>query len=334
MNSPPATPADEFAPTAAWATLWLRARLLKQLRDFFDARGFLAVETPLLSAETVVDRYLDPIPVPWPAGSGPARAESRLWLQTSPEAGMKRLLAAGAPSIYQITRAFRDGERGPLHNPEFTLLEWYAIDQDMPAGMQLLSELAEQLLGTGPAERLSYRDAFLRHVQLDPHTAAIPELAAAARRHGLVAWTAAADTDRDGWLNLLLAHCVEPWLGRDGATIVYDYPASQAALACHRRDGDVTVAERFELYVRGVELANGYHELRDASELEDRWQQANAQRQSAGKPGLPSHPRLLAALRHGLPPCTGVALGVDRLVMLAARAERLDDVLTFPVDRA
>ena len=245
---------------------------------------------------------------------------------------MKRLLAAGAEAIYQITRAFRNGETGPLHNPEFTMVEWYRVGDGMPEGMDLLSEFCEFLLARRPAEHLSYAEAFSRHVGLDPHLASDADLHEAAKRHGIAAPTSL-DDDRDGWLDLLLIESVQPHLGQPRPTILFDYPASQAALA-RVREGSPPVAERFELYVEGIELANGYHELLDAAVLRSRIAAANRQRVADSKPPLPEESRLLAAMDAGLPPCTGVALGFDRLVMIAAGARTLAEVMAFPIDRA
>jgi len=323
---PHTSPHDDFRPTAPWENLRRRAELLARLREFFGDRGFLEVETPLLSADTVVDRHLDPLAVDVP-GAG------RRWLQTSPEFGMKRLLAAGARAIYQVTRAFRAAEQGPLHNLEFTLVEWYRAGDDMAAGTALLSELGEAMLGRGPAEQLSYREAFGRHVGLDPHTAETGELVAAVRASGIAAPESLPADDRDGWLDLLLVHQVQPHLGHRRPLILHDYPPGQAALARIRAQ-DPPVAERFELYVSGIELANGYHELLDADELRMRNARANALRRSDGRPALPEESRLLAAMEAGLPACTGVALGFDRLVMVATGAESLAGVMAFPADRA
>jgi lysyl-tRNA synthetase class 2 len=322
----------DFRPTASWPNLRLRAELLRKTRDFFHGRGFLEVETPLLSADVVVDRHLDPIPVTLADDPRQPEVGRRLWLQTSPEFGMKRLLAAGAEAIYQITRAFRNAEIGPLHNPEFTMVEWYRVGDGMREGMELLAELAECLLGRGAAERMSYADAFARHVGINPHLASLSDLRAAAERHG-IAVPATLANDRDGWLDLLLVERVQPNLGRPRPMIVFDYPASQAALA-RVRDDAPPVAERFELYADGIELANGYHELLDASVLRSRIAEANARRATDGKTQLPPESRLLAAMEAGLPPCTGVALGFDRLVMVAAGASTLAQVMSFAIDRA
>lgn len=246
---------------------------------------------------------------------------------------MKRLLAAGATAIYQVARVFRAEEVGRLHNPEFTMVEWYRAGDDLAAGMQLLDELSLAILGRGPAERLSYADAFARHVEIDPHTATAAELKAAASHHQLTIPTGLDPADRDLWLNLLLAELVEPKLGQARPTLLYDYAASQAALALVRA-GPPPVAERFELYVDGVELANGYHELLDADTLRARNREVNAARAADGLPTLPEESRLLSAMDHGLPPCAGVALGFDRLAMLALGAGSVAEVMAFAGERA
>lgn len=316
-----------FQPTATWELLRLRARLLKMLRCFFDNRDFLEVETPLLSVDTVIDRYIDPLMVEIPDPGKQTR-----WLQTSPEFSMKRLLAAGATAIYQVAKAFRAGERGPLHNPEFTIVEWYRTDDTPNQAMRTLSELVEVTLGQEPAERISYRDAFRKHVSLDPHTANLKQLRQVATERELEIPESLGE-DRDEWLNLLLAEFVEPQLGRTRPTILFDYPAGQSALARLRSDNP-PVAVRFELYLNGIELANGYHELCDPVELRERIRATNLLRQADGNPLLPEESLLLRAMEHGLPDSCGVALGFDRLVMLASNSTRIDEVLAFPFERA
>ncbi|MEQ8788343.1 MAG: EF-P lysine aminoacylase EpmA [Pirellulaceae bacterium] len=322
-----------FPPTASRRALELRANLLRSLREFFHERGFLEVETPLLSAESVVDRYLDPLPVALDAGTRGDDLPDLMWLQTSPEAAMKRLLASGMEAIYQVTRSFRGGERGRLHNPEFTIVEWYRAGDDMRAGMRLLSDLCEALLGRGAARPVAYREAFRQHLGLDPFQSELVDLRLRVEELGGTSPTPGGADERDELLNTLLALGVEPHLGTPSPTLLIDYPASQAALAKVRGDTP-PVAERFELYVDGVELANGYHELLDAEVLARRQTLANQQRAADGKPVLPACGRLLAAIRHGLPACTGVALGFDRVVMLAAGAAHISEVLAFPIDRA
>jgi lysyl-tRNA synthetase class 2 len=327
-------PAPDFLPTADWSKLRLRAQLLERVRAFFSSHGFLEVETPILSHDVVVDRHLDPFATL--LSPDPRRPEvgERLYLQTSPEFAMKRLLAAGGEAIYQITRAFRNGgERGRLHNPEFTIVEWYRVGDGLAEGMQLLSDLSEALLARGPAELVSYRDAFERHVGVEPHGAAIEVLVASARGHKIAVPDGLLH-DRDGLLNLLLVELVEPHLGRGRPAILYEYPATQAALARVRQVNSTPVAERFELYADGIELANGYHELLDAGVLRERNARANRQRLADGKPPLPEESRLLTAMEAGLPPCAGVALGFDRVVMIAGAASSIDEVIAFPIERA
>ena len=324
---------SDFRPTASWDKLRFRAELLKRLRAFFNDRDFLEVETPLLSADSVIDRHLDPIPVTLFHDATSPEAGRRMWLQTSPEFGMKRLLAAGVERIYQVTRAFRGGERGAMHNPEFTIVEWYRVGDTMQEGIDLLTDLAKQMLKAETVETISYRDAFVRFTDVNPHVAAVEELVDAAAKGGVEPPAGMRSDDRDEWLNLLLAKLVEPHLGVRCPQIVFDYPASQAALARIRK-GDPPVAERFELYVNGVELANGYHELLDAEVLRQRNASTNLQRSHDQKYTLPEESRLLEAMEAGLPDCVGVALGFDRLAMIAAGATTIDEVIAFPIDRA
>lgn len=245
---------------------------------------------------------------------------------------MKRLLAADSGPIFQVTHAFRQEESGPRHNPEFTLVEWYRPGDGLLEGMELLSDLADELLGRGQAEPITYQAAFERHAGIDPHRATTAELIELASARGVILSPTTGD-DRDFWLDVLLTELVEPLLGRGRPAILYDYPASQAALARVRR-GPPDVAERFELYVDGIELANGYHELLDPDVLRLRNRENNLQRAARGRPTLPEESRLLMAMEAGLPACAGAALGFDRVAMLAAGANTLSDVVPFPFDRA
>lgn len=326
----------DFHPTAHWETLRKRAELLWKLRAFFHERGFAEVETPLLSADTVVDRHIDPVLVLLPDDAREPEIGRTLFLQTSPEFHMKRLLAAGSGPMVQVTRSFRVGERGPRHNPEFTIVEWYRPGDDYDDGMALLSDLAEALLGRGPATRITYREAFQKHAGCDPFAEDVAIIRAAAAAKGVVAPKSLAADDRDGWLDLLLVECVESQLGREAPAILCDYPPSQAALAKVRQhvDGSPAVAERFELYVDGVELANGYHELLDPAVLKARIAENNSLRHDDGKYLLPETSRLLAAMEAGLPSCSGCALGFDRLAMVALGVKTIDEVLPFPIERA
>lgn len=323
-------PRLEWRPTATLENLRLRARVLAVIRAFFAERGVLEVETPLLSSATATDPHLDSFATRY-TGPGAAAGLS-LYLQTSPEFAMKRLLAAGSGPIYQLGKAFRNGEAGRRHNPEFTLLEWYRPGFDLHALMDEVEALIASLLGTPAAERLSYAEAFIRYAGIDPHAATAAELQRIASVEKFSESLRLAGDDRDGWLDLLLTHLVEPHLGKERPVFIFDYPPSQAALA-RIRPGNPSVAERFELYIDGIELANGYHELGDAREQQRRFKADRERRRSAGLPDTPSDERLLAALEHGLPDCSGVALGVDRLVMIAARAQALDEVMAFPLFR-
>lgn len=327
-----------------------RAEMLARLRQFFAERGFVEVETPLLDDEIIPELHIEPFAVgdrplflpeevsptqdvPQEKGTVPFSVPQ--WLQASPELHMKRLLAEGLPAIYQVTRSFRRGERGAIHNPEFTIVEWYRAGDDMVDGVELLDQLCQYVAGAPAAVSTIYADAFARYVGVDAHRATCDELAAAAERLDIAAPEALDPQDRDEWLNLLLALRVEPQLGAAQPEILVDYPASQAALATTvLRDGEIEVAERFELYWRGVELANGYHELTDAEALRARLEEVNRRRVADGRSALPLPERLFAAMKSpGLPPCTGCALGFDRLVMLACGATTIDDVCCFPARR-
>jgi lysyl-tRNA synthetase class 2 len=300
-----------------------RAALLARLRAFFAQRGFLEVETPLLDDEIIPELHIEPFDV---GGVPPT-----LWLQASPELHMKRLLAEGLSTIYQVTRSFRRDERGRLHNPEFTIVEWYRTGDGMEQGIALLDELCRHVAGAPPAVRTTYADAFRSYAGVDPHAASCAELASVAIRLGVAVPDALRRQDRDEWLNLLLAAVVEPRLGAAAPEILFDYPVSQAALAeTAQRAGGVEVAARFELYWRGVELANGYHELTDAMALRRRLEQVNRDRVADSRPALPVPERLLAAMESpGLPPCTGCALGFDRLAMLVLGAKSIGEVMPF-----
>ncbi len=325
---------DDFLPSAQIDALKHRADVLRKLRRFFDDRDFFEVETPLLSHDIVIDRHLHPVGIPKNQITGvDSNSNELLWLQTSPEFGMKRLVASGAAAIYQIGKAFRRSETGEMHNPEFTMLEWYRVGDNLKTGMDLLAELIEEILKQPKTKRVSYRQIFLQHVGVDPFSCAVSDLKSVATEHGITIEMACEASARDEWLNLILSRLIEPKLGFDGGVIIYDWPASQAALAVIRQE-EIPVAERFEIYVKGVELANGYHELLDADELARRNSVVNQERLKDGQPLLPEESRLLHAMRAGLPACAGVAVGVDRLILLALGMKRINEVIAFPIDRA
>lgn len=325
---------SSFEPTASLEALQYRSQLLRKIRGFFEAQQFLEVETPLISRDTVVDRYIEPVRVPQSnVLEGRASNARDLFLQTSPEFGMKRLLASGATAIFQICKAFRKGEAGRRHNPEFTMLEWYRVGDDYFAGIKLLADFAKRILEVEQVTQVTYRDAFLRYSSVDPFESSVDQLQFVCESNGIDVSSFVEDQDRDSWLNLIMSELVEPQLGISCPAIVYDWPASQAALAKVRCE-DFEYAERFELYVNGFELANGYHELLDADELLHRSEKVNCQRQEDGHKPLPTQSGLLKAMRHGLPACSGVALGVDRLMMLLCDATSIGEVIAFPFDRA
>lgn len=247
---------------------------------------------------------------------------------------MKRLLAAGSGSIYQICQVFRNGELGRLHNPEFTLLEWYRTGVDHHALMDDLAALIRSCLGHKLAvEKVTYRELFLRRLEVDPLTATVSELRQQASRAGVPEVTGLDNEQRDSWLDLLMTHVLEPELGIRGLTFVYDYPASQASLA-RLNANDCRVASRFELYFQGIELANGFHELANAQEQRERFMADNRQRAKGGQAILPLDERFLQALEWGLPDCAGVAVGLDRLLMLQTGASSLKEVMPFPLPQA
>jgi elongation factor P--(R)-beta-lysine ligase len=318
---------QEWQPTASLEALRQRADILTRVRAFFAARAVLEVDTPALSAAAVSDPHLVPFVCEYrPEGGGEAQ---RCYLQTSPEYPMKRLLAAGSGPIWQLCKVFRNGETGTRHNPEFSMLEWYRPGFDHHALMDEVDALVRLILGGAPSQRRSYAACFAEFLQLDIHDCSIEELAEAGRTH----CDFRGELDRDGWLNLLFSHCVEPQLREP--TMVYAFPASQAALArVVEGDDRVPVAARFELFVSGMELANGYFELTDAAEQQRRFDEDQQRRRAMGLSALPVDSRMVSALRSGLPDCAGVALGFDRLVMLALGARSIDEVLAFPFGRA
>lgn len=318
-----------WQPSAPIANLLKRAAIMSEIRRFFADRGVLEVETPAMSQATVTDIHLVPFQTRF---VGPGAAEGKdLYLMTSPEYHMKRLLAAGSGPIYQLCRSFRNEEAGRHHNPEFTMLEWYRPHYDMYRLMNEVDDLLQQVLECAPAETLSYQQAFLRHLEIDPLSADKAQLREVAVKLGEGELAERID-DRDTLLQLLFMVGVEPHIGKEKPAFVYHFPASQASLAEISTE-DHRVAERFEVYYKGIELANGFRELTDSREQRQRFEQDNRKRTARGLPQHPIDTYLLEALAHGMPDCSGVALGVDRIVMLALKAETLSEVIAFSVDR-
>lgn len=320
-----------WQPAASPAVLRLRATLKDRIRAYFAQTHALEVDTPALSAATPTDPHIEPLAT-WLA----AAPDRPYFLHSSPEFPMKRLLAAGVGDCWQLARVFRDGERGRFHNPEFDLVEWYRVGADHHALMDDVEALLSALLPhrmTAPARRLRYRDAFELHAGVDPLSADAAQLRRAARDGGLEPVPGLAEDDRVAWLDRLLSGLVAPALPKDGPTFLYDWPADQSALA-RLEPSDPHVARRFELYWGELELANGFHELADADEQRGRFEADQARRASAGQAQRPVDEHLLGALEAGLPDCAGVALGFDRLVMIAAGVDHIDQALSFPLEDA
>jgi lysyl-tRNA synthetase class 2 len=320
----------DWRPGAGLPALRARASMLAELRRHFAASGVLEVDTPLACSSAGTDPSLQPIVARY---TGPVFAQGTdLYLQTSPEFAMKRLLAAGAGPIYQICKAFRDGEAGRLHNPEFSILEWYRPGCDIDQLMAEVAAVTRVALASADlaSERWTYAGLFELALGIDVFDVSAEALQQLALSHHVLG-AEGMQLDRDGWLDLLLSHLIQPTLGQQALCFVTDFPASQAALA--RLNADRRTAARFELFYRGIELANGFHELTDAEEQAARFEADNCRRRGRGLPPIRVDRRLLDALQHGLPDCAGVAIGLDRLLMLRLGAADLDSVLSFSLQR-
>jgi lysyl-tRNA synthetase class 2 len=323
--------ASDWRPGSTQQVLLARAQMLACIRGFFAGREVLEVETPLLSSCFGTDPAIEPLQSEF---TGPGYAQGRpLYLQSSPEFFMKRLLADGSGPIYQVCKAFRNGEAGRLHNPEFSILEWYRPGFDALALMQEVADLVSELLGQQglPVEHRPYAQLFQEYLGLDVFELQADDLAAFARERNLLG-ADGLQLDRDGWLNLLMSVLIEPQLGKEGLCFVTDYPATQASLA-RLNAHDPRTAARFELYYQGVELANGFEELADADEQAERFEHENCQRRSNRQMPMPVDEALLGALHHGMPECSGVALGLDRVLMCALDLDDIDEVLSFSLAR-
>ncbi|WP_417552597.1 EF-P lysine aminoacylase EpmA [Marinomonas fungiae] len=315
---------DVWQPTADLTALKFRAEVFHNIRAFFYQREVLEVDTPCLSLGSISDPHIEVLT----SHTRTLGQDVTYYLQTSPEYAMKRLLAAGMPSIYQLGKVFRAEEIGRRHGIEFTMLEWYRLGFDHWQLMSEMDDLLSELMGQSiVSERLSYAAAFERHVGLNPFSASLNELQQVCYQHteyGLQ------EEDRDTLLELLFATLVEPNIGQDVPCFIHAYPASQAALARQQQDeqGNATAA-RFEWYWRGMELANGYFELTDATEQQQRMQDEMAERAENDQVWRQADERLISALKQGLPECAGVALGVDRLLMLLQNKAHIDQVMPF-----
>lgn len=304
-----------------------RAGMLKKARAFFDERSILEVDCPLLTEQASVDVHIDLIPSLYRGG------ETR-YLHSSPEYGMKRLLADGIGDIFQLAHVFRDGEWGKKHNPEFMMAEWYRIGIDLEDMIQETVDFIRLFLGPLPYSIISYRDLFKEYLKFDYFTASEKDLLSYIEQEQIPSYSNAGDEGKDALLNLILGNKIEPLLGHNEVCVLAYYPASQAALAKKRWHGPEQVAERFEIYYKGTELANGYHELTDALEQRQRFMEANEMRRELGKNPLPIDEKFLAALKKGLPDSCGVAVGFDRLMMLRQNQQNIADVISWGWEEA
>lgn len=314
-----------WQPTAEIATLKRRAQYLADIRLFFAQQDVWEVETPILSQAAPTAPYLDSFTTCY--SSIGSKQQQTYYLHPSPEFSMKRLLAAESGSIYQIAKVFRNGEWGKFHSPEFTMLEWYRTDFTLSQLMAEVTALLQQVFSFKDFERLTYCRLFKQYLNINVLTCPDDDIQHCARQN-ITSLPADFDADRDGWLELLMSDVMESQLGN--CTFVYDYPPSQAQLATIVKDQSGNeVADRFELYIDGVELANGYNELLDADKLYQRFASDNQQRRQQNKPIIAIDENLLAAMQSGLPPCSGVALGLDRLMMLAMDKQAISQILSF-----
>ena len=323
----------DWQPSCSLGLLRLRAQLLQKIRQFFTERDVLEVETPLICRTIGTDPNLDFFTTQYHCSP----EIKSLFLQTSPEFAMKRLLAAGSGSIYQICKAFRNGESGRYHNPEFTLLEWYRVGFNLPQLMdeaeELITALFEENMALQPAQRISYQALFLQVTGLNPLLFSYKEYASYAQNNRLIDAEALCGQDHASWLDFIFSQQIQPNLAQNTLWLVTGYPACLPSLARINADNPLVV-DRVELFINGVELGNGYHELNDAKEQASRFDKEIAARQAANLPVANKDERLLAALEAGLPSCSGIAIGLDRILMLLSNSPAIDGVLAFSISRA
>jgi len=322
----------DFQPSMSYPIAQRRAKILQQIRHFFLQRNVLEVETPVLSSGTVTDVYLEAFESKYYYSTQSNKPVIK-YLQTSPEFALKRLLASGYGDIYQVCKAFRHEASGRYHNAEFSLLEWYRIGFDHFQLMEEVAALIKLILDCDDVEKISYQQLFINHVSVDPLTASYQDLCNVLIKHDKFSDWIADENDRDVVLQVILSEIIEPKIGHKIPCFIYHFPASQASLA-QLSTADNRVAERFECYFRGIELVNGFHELTDASEQLSRFKQDNQLRIKKGLSEKPIDEYFIAALEAGIPDCSGVALGIDRLVMLACDCDHIEKVLTFSSEKA
>ncbi|MBK8816818.1 MAG: EF-P lysine aminoacylase GenX [Methylococcaceae bacterium] len=323
----------DWQPGCSLQMLHLRAKMLQNIRKFFAERSVLEVETPLLGSAIGTDPQLDffTTTFQW------SPMQQKLFLQTSPEFAMKRLLASGSGSIYQICKAFRNGESGRFHNPEFTMLEWYRVGYSLPELMSEIDELMMQLFdgikSFQPAEKITYQAVFKSYTNLDPIAFSYEDYAAYARNHGISEAITICGQDQSAWLDFIFSHHIQPHLGWDSICLIYGYPACFSSLARVNAENSA-ITDRVELFIQGVELGNGYYELGDFKEQSSRFDREIAARKASERPDIVKDNKLLAALEAGLPDCSGIAIGLDRVLMLLSESASIDEVLSFSISRA
>ncbi len=301
--------------------------MLRRAREFFAQRNVLEVDCPILSIRASIDAHIDLIPALY-------NGKDRCFLHSSPEYGMKRLLAEGIGDCYQLSHVFRDGELSPKHNPEFTMAEWYRLNFTLEDMIRETTDFIRLFVGELPSTVIYYRDLFLEKTGIDYSIAPFEALVNYLKEQGIPFYPSILEEGRDAVLNLILGYEIEPGLGEDSLCVLAYYPASQAALARKKWHGTEQVAERFEIYYKGIELANGYRELTDSDEQRERFLESNAHREALGKNKLPLDVNFLKALKQGLPDCSGVAVGFDRLMMLRHPETQIADILPWGWDQA
>ena len=320
--------------TLSWKNAQKRAKILQQIRQFFADRDVIEVETPALSQGTVTDVHLEALTCRYNFLTDSSVEKSKpLYLQTSPEFHMKRLLASGYSCIFQIAKSFRHEEFGKHHNPEFTLLEWYRIDFDHFDLIDEVGELLKGILHCAEPTIKTYQDIFIEHVSFDPLIASRDDLLTLINSHNKLSDWLVKEQDNDILLQFIFSEIIEPTIGNNAPCFIYNFPKSQASLAklC---PNDNRVAQRFECYYQGIELANGFNELTDYKNQLERFQQDNDKRKKLNLAKKPIDDKFISALSYGLPQCSGVALGVDRLIMLALKVDHIKQVISFPIEYA
>jgi len=319
-----------WQPTMTWEDAQLRSSIIQQIRSFFQSKNIVEVETPSLALATITDVYIDAFSTKYDFLCDPDKV---YFLQTSPEFAMKRLLASGYGSIFQICKAFRQEPSGRFHNAEFTILEWYRLGFNQTQLIEEVDALLANILGTRKALRLSYQDVFVQHLGIDPLATNIEQCLALISKENKSANWLTNSGDIDILLQFMFSEFIEPNIGQEAPCFIYNFPASQASLAKLDKD-DSRVANRFECYFQGIELVNGFYELTDAQTQVSRFNQDNDLRERKGLPKREIDQRFISAVEAGLPECAGVALGIDRLVMLALQAKHIREVITFPIENA